>query len=669
VWARLRPLAAALSPLGAPIPSWSSVTAWTSVSANLTLGLAYAALAVTLAVSVRRIRNLPFAWVYAALGAALFFIGFTHFFDVIAIWRPDPWADTGVRVLAAAAAVATAVLISPLLPKARALADSVRFSTRRGEQLEAAHAELERAHADLTARERLAQRRAWISAEQLRSLVEAMPQLAWIAEPSGITIFRNRRWQEYTGLALDDPHDEGWQAVHDPHTAAQVKDEWRDAVEAKLPYEVEASFRRADGEYRWFLVRALPLLGDDGCVLNWMGTCTDIHEQRLLHDEALRTARMKDEFLTTLSHELRTPLNAILGWSRLLKAGALPSEKQDSALESIERNAQAQARLVDDLLDISRIVAGKMRLDTVLTNPADAVESAVETVRSAATAKGVELNTEVDRSAGLIVADPGRLQQIVWNLVGNAVKFTPHGGAVLVRLTRNGARIELSVSDNGAGIKREFLSHLFERFSQADGSIRRDHGGLGLGLSISKQLVELLGGEISAESRGEGQGALFRVRFPVASEVRAAAPTTSWPTEPRERVAHPALRGLRLLLVEDDADSREVVHAILEDAGINVTCAVSAEEALAVLERTSIEVIVSDVGLPGRDGYEFIRAVRSNPALNRIPAAALTAYAYVEDRKLALAAGFQIHLRKPFEQAELLDVIDNLATIAATLNE
>jgi len=645
---------------------WSPEMVWTQVSANLLIGVAYAAIATTLAILVRKIRNIPFAWVYLAFGTFILSCGLTHLFDVITVWHPIYWADAGVRVVTATASVATAVLIVPQVPKAVSFAEAARLSIDRGRQLEAAHLALEKAHERLAEREREAQRRASTSEGQFRSLVETMPQLSWISDAQGETTFRNKRWQEYTGLTLQ-PGDVGWLAVHHPDTAEQVEVGWAEALKSKKPFEVEALFRRADGVYRWFLLRAIALLDDAGNVLSWMGTCTDIHDQKLLREEALHTARMKDEFLATVSHELRTPLNAILGWSRVLLNGSLGPEQRDKAVASVERNAVAQARLVDDLLDVSRMISGKMRIEPALMNPADAVEAALDAVRPAALAKGVELSAEIDRSAGTVLADSGRVQQIIWNLTGNAVKFTKKGGHVRVRVARVDSQIEILVADDGAGIKREFLKQLFQRFTQEDGSIGRSHGGLGLGLAISKHLAELHGGEIRVESPGPDQGATFTVCLPLA-DAGVDAKSESRPAiqAPSAVADEHGLRGLRLLLVEDDIDSSEVVSAILEDSGIQVTSAANVEVALEVLHRQTIDVILSDVGLPGQDGYAFIRAVRSISSLSGIPAAALTAYAHAEDRRRALDAGFQLHLRKPFDQRELFSAISDLAKLSPT---
>jgi len=644
---------------------WSSEMVWAQVSANLLIGVAYASIATTLAILVRKIRNIPFAWVYLAFGTFILSCGLTHFFDIITVWHPIYWADAGVRAITATASVATAVLIVPMVPKAVSFAEAARLSIDRGVQLEAAHLALEKAHESLAERERDAQRRASTSEEQLRSLVETMPQMSWISNAAGEITFRNQRWREYTGLSLE-PNDPGWRDTVHPDSAARLYADWGEALKHERPFEIETQFRRADGEYRWFLARALALLDNAGNVLSWMGTCTDIHDQKMLQEEALHTARMKDEFLATVSHELRTPLNAILGWSRVLVSGSLGPEQREKALASVERNAIAQARLVDDLLDVSRMVSGKMRIEPALMNPADAVEAALDAVRPAAQVKGVELSAEIDHACGKVLADTGRVQQIVWNLTGNAVKFTAKGGHVRVKVGRVGSQIEISVADDGAGIKRDFLPHLFQRFTQEDGSIRRSHGGLGLGLAISKHLVELHGGQIRVESSGLALGATFTMSLPLAEP--SLLPTLDAPPVAQRHAKgdEHGLRGLRLLLVEDDFDSSEVVSAILEDSGIQVTSAVNAEVALQVLGQRTIDVILSDVGLPGKDGYAFIKAVRSKPSLMAIPAAALTAYAHADDRRRALDAGFQMHLRKPFDQEELFAVIGDLAKLSPT---
>ncbi|HYD01612.1 MAG TPA: ATP-binding protein [Phycisphaerales bacterium] len=395
-----------------------------------------------------------------------------------------------------------------------------------------------------------------------------------------------------------------------------------------------------------------------------------LDSERRARAEAERASRVKDDFVATLSHELRTPISSILGWTHLLRADPA---RPDAAygLEVIERNTRAQARMIDDLLDVSRIVAGKLRLDVQPVDLAAVLRAAIEIVRPAAEAKGVRLVTELDGGA-LVRGDAARLQQIAWNLLSNAIKFTPGGGAAEVRvsLKRTGAHAELTVRDNGKGISREFLPYIFDRFRQEDASTTRLHGGLGLGLSIVRHLTELHGGTVSARSEGEGLGSTFTVSLPLA-----AAPVTQRVHEDRDvidgaptpsRAAPSApLDGVRILLVDDDLDTRELLSLVLSKAGAHVVTAASSTEGLVRLQSDpSLEVIVSDVGMPDEDGYAFIRKVRQieegrgTPA--RLPAIALTAFARSEDRTRALKAGFQAHIAKPAEPAELITVIASL---------
>jgi PAS domain S-box-containing protein len=391
-----------------------------------------------------------------------------------------------------------------------------------------------------------------------------------------------------------------------------------------------------------------------------------LEAERSARIEAQRAARMKDEFLATLSHELRTPLNAILGWTQLLR---MPQAQQQvdlqRALEVIERNARAQVQLVDDLLDLSRILAGQVRLDAQRIAVADVISAAVESAQPAAVAKGIRLEKVLDARGSTVSGDPARLQQVVWNLVSNAIKFTPKGGRVQVLLERVDSHLEVSVSDTGIGIPLTFLPHVFERFSQKDATAGRKYGGLGLGLAIARQLVELHGGSIHATSRGEGQGATFTVKLPLLIvQGEAIDKGRVHPTHPTdaEPVVLPELEGVQVLVVDDEADARELVARILQNQGARVMTSGSAEEALRLLELNKPDVLVSDVGMPGMDGYHLIRQIRATEAKGqRLPALALTAFARAEDRKRAMLAGFQSHLAKPFDTAELVLMVAGLA--------
>jgi signal transduction histidine kinase/ActR/RegA family two-component response regulator len=399
---------------------------------------------------------------------------------------------------------------------------------------------------------------------------------------------------------------------------------------------------------------------------------TTVDERTALYHEAEQANRIKDEFLATLSHELRTPMNAIVGWTSLLAGGSLDEPTEARAVASIDRNAKAQVRLIEDILDVSRIVSGKLRLKVLPVDLPAVVEAAVDALRHAADAKGVQLQVVADADAGPIYGDADRLQQVVWNVVSNAIKFTPRGGSVFVQLSKPDSHVELLVRDTGAGIKPEFLPHVFERFRQADSSSTRAHGGLGLGLAIVRHLVELHGGTVHAASEGEGKGATFSVRLPLgavraAEEEPGAAPGLS--TGARGSVDD--LTGVRVLVVEDDQESRELLESMLARLGAEVEAAASAAEAMAALERRAPDVLLSDIEMPGENGYSLIRRIRALPDEQggAVPAAALTAYARSEDRVAALTAGFQLHLAKPVAAAELAAVVASLAGRRGRIDE
>ncbi len=399
---------------------------------------------------------------------------------------------------------------------------------------------------------------------------------------------------------------------------------------------------------------------------------TQLYEQtKAAREQAEEANRLKDEFLATVSHELRTPLNAMLGWTRMLRTGKLDEETNTRALETIERNAKSQAQLIEDLLDVSRIISGKMRLDVQPVDLAPVIQAAIDSVRPAADAKSIRLSVALDPRAGPVSGDPTRLQQIVWNLLSNAIKFTPKKGRVQVLLERVNSHIEITVSDTGIGISPEFLPHVFDRFRQADSTLTRSQSGLGLGLAIVRHLVELHGGNIQAESEGVGRGATFTIKLPQmivrdAKRLLASASErkhpTAWPDVPFE--CPPALVGLRVLVVDDEPDARQLLKTILEQCKVEVTSVASAGEALDAIKRLKPDVLVSDIEMPGEDGYSLIRKVRneSHAQNGRIPAAALTAHAGIVDRMRALSAGFDIHIPKPVEPAELVAVIASLAS-------
>ncbi|HJU06001.1 MAG TPA: response regulator [Nitrospiraceae bacterium] len=388
-----------------------------------------------------------------------------------------------------------------------------------------------------------------------------------------------------------------------------------------------------------------------------------------LYSEAQDANRIKDEFLATVSHELRTPLTAILGWAQMLHGGKLDDATKQRALNSIERNAKSQAHLIEDLLDISRIITGKLRLDVRSVDLAPIIEAAIDGVRPAADAKGIRLQKVLDVKAGLISGDPDRLQQVLWNLLSNSIKFTPRGGRVQVCLERRDSQAQITVNDTGQGINAEFLPYMFDLFRQADSTITRQHGGLGLGLAIVRHVVEMHGGTVRADSSGEGHGATFTVTFPLIG-LRPLDESATDPQPHNTVVGNglsfdcaPALKGLHVLVVDDEPETRDLLVAVLSKCGAEVKASASAQDALEALREWRADVLVSDIGMPGEDGYDLIRKVRAmEPDRGgRIPAVALTAYARVEDRLRALSAGFQMHVSKPVEPIELAAVVASFA--------
>ncbi|WP_296947652.1 ATP-binding protein [uncultured Massilia sp.] len=398
-----------------------------------------------------------------------------------------------------------------------------------------------------------------------------------------------------------------------------------------------------------------------------------LENERLARAEAERTSQMKDEFLATLSHELRTPLSAILGWAQVLRRGSRDQNDLQKGLQTIERNARSQAQLIEDLLDMSRITSGKVLLDMQTIAPAGFVDAAIETVRPAADAKNIRIEKRYAADAGMVAGDPARLQQVVWNLLSNAIKFTPRDGRVEIELGRTEGNVVITVRDDGAGIRPEFITHVFERFRQADASMTRRHGGLGLGLAIVKQLIEQHGGTVRAESAGEGCGASFTIELPLAKQAapaaRSARAAMIRPAPPTPEMTVLDLSGASVLVVDDDRDARELIKRILGDCNAQVRIAASAREALEMFRAAPPQLLISDLGMPEVDGFELLDRVRQLPrdAGGQVPAIALTAFARSEDRLRALEAGFSAHISKPVEPSELIAAVAAVVGPAAPL--
>ena len=516
--------------------------------------------------------------------------------------------------------------------------------------------------------------------ERYRLVTEQMPQIVWMANAAGAHLYFNQRWYEFTGVSPEQSFGAGWAKLLHPADADRAQVRWQHSLDSGAPYEIEYRLRQRDGEYHWFLARALPLRDERGRIAKWFGTCTDVDDakasaaeraQALQNEEQARREaedanRLKDEFLAVVSHELRTPLTPILGWLELLKTDDPDAEFRRQAYDVIERNTRAQAQIVNDLLDVSRIISGKLKLELESINLSDVVRAAIETVAPTARVKGVTLEAELPARKAINMGDADRLQQVAWNLISNAVKFTPRGGQVTVKLARENSEYVMRVVDSGAGIAPEFLPYVFERFRQADASSTRATGGLGLGLSIVRHLVEQHGGEVGVDSAGLGQGSTFSVHLPVAPLLNME------PETPEGEAAHEeepvgtrqSLKGQKILVVDDESDAREMLQLVLARYGARVETASNARDALLLLQAFRPDILLSDIGMPGADGYSLIESIRALPAESggQTPAVALTAYARNEDRARALQAGFQDHLAKPIAPAKLVVTLSELAS-------
>ncbi|MBW4429767.1 MAG: PAS domain S-box protein [Nostoc desertorum CM1-VF14] len=506
---------------------------------------------------------------------------------------------------------------------------------------------------------------------QFRQLADAMPQQVWITDAQGKTQYVNQQWTTYTGLTLEQTQDIHYATgvIHpdDFEIASQL---WSTALVTGIPYQAEFRLKHSsDNTYRWFLSRAIPIRDQQGQIVQWFGTSTDIEEfrraqtqreQLLQREQTAREAaenanRIKDEFLAVLSHELRSPLNPILGWTRLLQNGKLDAARQREALATIERNAKLQTQLISDLLDISRIMRGKLSLTVAPVSLTFVISAAIETVRLAAEAKNIGIVLDFAPAIAPVSGDAARLQQVVWNLLTNAVKFTPNGGLVTIELRQLDELAQIRVIDTGKGINGQFLPHVFEYFRQEDSSTIRQFGGLGLGLAIARQIVEMHGGMIRADSIGEGQGATFIVQLPTIPQPPSLAPQ---PIQTPADASLP-LAGMQILLVDDEPDTREFQAFVLSQSGARVRAVASGLEALQALEQSIPDVLVSDIGMPQMDGYMLLEQIRSRPPHQggTIPAIALTAYATETDQQRTLQVGFQTHITKPVEPEVLVRAI------------
>ncbi len=513
------------------------------------------------------------------------------------------------------------------------------------------------------------------SEARYRRIVDTSYEGIWMIDEETQTEYVNQRLSQMLGYAAEEMLGRSLFDFMDQADgiAAEEKLEWLKGEGSDLK---EGRLRCKDGSYIWTLISARAIFGEQNQFLGAIAMLTDITDRkrteeerdRLLQLEQLARAeaeaanRIKDEFLAVLSHELRSPLNPILGWAKLLQSRKFDEKALKKALETIERNAKLQAQLIEDLLDVSRILQGKLNLNMIPVNLASTIEATMETVRLAAEAKTIQIEMMLDRSVGKVLGDSARLQQVLWNLLLNAVKFTPTGGQVNVRLECIDAQAQITVSDTGKGIHPDFLPHVFDYFRQGDSTTTRKFGGLGLGLAIARHLVEMHGGTVNAESLGEDKGAIFTVSLPLIKDAATINDDTNADSSTAVFAASP-LTGLQVLIVDDNADTRDFFSFVLEQFGAIVTAVASGNEALEALTQSKPDILLSDIGMPEMNGYMLMEQVRTLEAQSggkQIPAIALTAYAGEIDQQQALKAGFQQHIVKPVAPEELLMAISNL---------
>ena len=508
--------------------------------------------------------------------------------------------------------------------------------------------------------------------DEFRFLADLIPHMIFTTTPEGFNEFSNQFAADYIGVDSEHLTGERWVAAVHPDDQAELFKRWSQCLITGETFEMLYRFQRfVDGQYRWFLGRAAPLRGPDGRIMKWFGLNTDLHDQKIAEiertellereqkarAEAEVANRLKDEFLATLSHELRTPLSAILGWIQLLRTETLTEAQREHALETIDANAKLQTQLVADILDVSRIITGKLRLKMQWVSLERVANAAIETLVPASAAKGIAVELRVDPRLEPMRGDPERLQQVMWNLLSNAIKFCSRGGRVKIEIAPVGPQIEVMVSDDGEGMPAEILPYIFERFRQGDNSTKRRHGGLGLGLAIVRHLVELHGGTVAAESPGIGHGSTFLIHLPKLVTVAAEPVLEATKQEP------PAadLAGLHVVVLDDDEAIREILSLFLEGRGARVSSVNTVAEAMKAIHTDRPDAVISDISMPEQDGYDLVRQLRgADQNGHPIPALALTAHAHLDERHRTLAAGFQAHMTKPMDMKELVEVVATL---------
>ncbi|MBW4449487.1 MAG: response regulator [Spirirestis rafaelensis WJT71-NPBG6] len=690
---------------------WKTDLVWLHLLSDAFIALAYYSIPITLFCFVRQRRDLPFDWIFLLFAAFIVACGTTHLMDIWTLWYPSYWLSGAIKAVTAMVSVFTALQLVPLVPQALALPSPAQLE-QANQQLQVQISERLRVEQELRKYQgnleqlvalrtnELIQTNAQLQQEIVeRQLTEAAlrqsqetirQQLTEIEAiytnaPIGLCMldinFRyirvNKQLAEINGIPESEHLGRTAQEVL-PELGEVQKPIFEQIIATRLPVlnrEIQGETPAQPGIERSWLVNYYPLQDGDSQVASINIIVQEITERKRAEQErealyareqfarqqAETANRVKDQFLAILSHELRTPLNPILGWAKLLQTRSFNSTTTAKGLATIERNAKLQIQLIDDLLDVSRILRNKLILEISSVDLAAVIAAALETVRWPAEAKGIQIQLKIDPNVNFVCGDFNRLQQVIGNLLSNAVKFTPSGGQVEVCLRQDGSCVQINVSDTGKGISPDFLPHVFEYFQQGDSSITRHFGGLGLGLAIVRNLVELHGGSVTVESPGEDKGTTFRVKLPLipASLLLPENRSTKSPTLPN-------LVGVKIFIVEDDDDSREFLSILLQESGAIVTVAASGLEALSNFTKSEPNILLCDIGMPEMDGYSFIRQIRtmSPEQGGNIPAIALTAYAGETDKQQVLAAGFTKHVAKPVVADELIALIAELVKIS-----
>ncbi len=495
-----------------------------------------------------------------------------------------------------------------------------------------------------------------VSEAKFRTIADAMPQMVWSTLPDGFHDYYNQQWYDFTGMSPGSTDGEAWNGMFHPQDQEHAWAVWRHSLATGETYEIEYRLRHRSGEYRWVLGRALPVRSDDGTIVRWMGTCTDIHEQKSAQEELLASNRRKDDFLAMLAHELRNPLAPISTAAHLLKAAPSNAANVERAADIIGRQVRHMTELVDDLLDVSRVTRGLVALERAPVELKGVLVNAVEQVRPLFEARGQQLTTRMAAGDVYVLGDRTRLIQVMSNLLNNAAKYTPPDGALSMSTSLFvGEQVEVRIADNGMGMDAQLLPHVFDLFTQGERTPDRSQGGLGLGLALVKSLVELHGGFVTAESEGRGRGSAFTVTLP-----RLAAPVQAVPAAGRQLAAPEAPNALRILVVDDNKDAAETLGMLLQSLGHEVQVSHDSTQALAVVQAVPRDVCILDIGLPGMDGYALAQHLRAHPNARAATYIALTGYGGVEDKKRGDGAGFAHYLVKPADLGELVRLLQSV---------